>query len=311
VLVNPTSGGGAALCALPGIEDLLHRRGFPADFRHTSSAADMRERAASAAAEGYACVAALGGDGAFHYAMSGAFGTGVAIACIPAGSGNDIAMGLGIPLDPIDAAHLLVSGTPRPVDLLRLRFSGSVTQLMIGAGGMGLDAEANQLATSRFRRVPGLLKYVTAALAALATSRPIGITAEIDGKVWSGRLLLAAVANSPTYGAGFKIAPAASMNDGWMDLTFVEDLPWQRIFEAILILLRTGDLRWPQIHRFRARRVRLSADRRSPFHGDGEILGEAPLEIEVLPAAIRVIAPAFGVDATGQAGNSIRLADWK
>jgi diacylglycerol kinase (ATP) len=291
VLVNPTSGGGTALRVQPVIEDYLHRQGVAADFHHTSSASDMSQCAASAAADGYSCVAAFGGDGAFHYVLSGAFGTNVSMACIPVGSGNDIATGLGIPLDPIEAAHLLVHGTPRPVDVLRLRFSGNVTQVMLGAGGMGLDAEANQLANGRFRRVPGLLKYVTAALAAMTTSQPLLITAEIDDLKWHGQLLLAAVANSPTYGAGFKIAPAARMNDGWMDLTFVEDLPWTRILEALLVLLRTGDLRWPQIHRFRARRIRLSADRHSPFHGDGEILGAAPVEIEILPGAVRVIAP--------------------
>ncbi len=251
----------------------------------------MRQLAAGAAAQGYTCVAALGGDGAFHFVLTGAFGTGIAIGCLPAGSGNDIAMGLGIPLDLIDAAHLLAHGTPQAVDVLRARFAGNVTQIMIGAGGMGLDAEANQLATGRFRRVPGLLKYVTAALAAMTTSQPLRVTAEIDEARWQGQLLLAAVANSPTYGAGFKIAPAARMNDGWMDLTFVEDLPLTRIIEAILILLRNGDLRWPQIHRYRARRIKLSTDRRSPFHGDGEILGEAPVEIEVLPKAVRVVAP--------------------
>ncbi len=291
VLVNPASGGGAALCAQPVIEDYFRKIDFPAAFRSTTSADHMRQLAADAASQGYACVAALGGDGAFHFVLTGAFGTGIAIGCIPAGSGNDIAMGLGIPLDPIDAAHLLAHGTPQAVDVLRLRFAGGVTQIMIGAGGMGLDAEANQLATGKFRRVPGLLKYVTAALAALTTSQPLRVTAEIDDARWQGALLLAAVANSPTYGAGFKIAPAASMDDGWMDLTFVEDLSWSRIFEALLILLRNGDLRWPQIHRFRARRVRLSADRPSPFHGDGEFLGIAPVEIEVLPKAIRVIAP--------------------
>jgi len=294
VLVNPTSGGGAALRVQPVIENYLRRQGIAADFVHTVSAADMTQRAATAASEGYSCVVAFGGDGAFHYVLAGAFGTSVSIACIPAGSGNDIAMGLGIPLDPIDAAHLLVHGSPRPVDVLRARFSGHPSRIFIGAGGMGLDAEANQLATGRFRRVPGLLKYVTAALAALTTSQPLYVTAEIDDASWKGPLLLAAVANSPTYGAGFRIAPAARMNDGWMDLTFVEDLHWTRIFEALLILLRHGDLRWPQIHRFRARRIRLSADRRSPFHGDGEILGQAPVEIEVLPGAVRVIAPPLG-----------------
>lgn len=291
VLVNPASGGGAALRAQPVLENYFREINFPADFRRTSSAEEMRQCAAQASAQGYACVAALGGDGAFHFVLTGAFGTGAAIGCVPAGSGNDIAMGLGIPLDPADAAHLLARGSPRPVDVLRLRFAGGATQIMIGAGGIGLDAEANLLATAKFRRVPGLLKYVTAALAAMTTSQPLRVAAEIDGAPWQGRLLLAAVANCPTYGAGFKIAPAARMDDGWMDLTFVEDLSWSRIVEALLVLLRSGDLRWPEIHRFRARRVRLSADRASPFHGDGEILGAAPLEIEVLPGAVRVIAP--------------------
>lgn len=297
MLVNPTSGGGAALRAQPVIEDYLHRQGFPADFRHTTSAEDMQQLAAAAASDGYSCVTAFGGDGTFHYVLSGAFGTSVSIACIPAGSGNDIAMGLGIPLDPIDAAHLLVHGAPRPVDVLRARFPGNQIQVFIGAGGIGLDAEANQLATGRFRRVPGLLKYFTAALAALTTSQPLHVTAEFDGASWQGPLLLAAVASSPTYGAGFKIAPSARMDDGLLDVTLVEDLPWTRIFEALFALYGNGDLRWPQIHRFRARRIRLSADRRSPFHGDGEILGEAPVEIEVLPKAVCVIAPPLGPQA--------------
>ena len=76
-----------------------------------------------------------------------------------------------------------------------------------------------------------------------------------------------------------------------MDVTLVEALPWTRVFEALPILLRTGDLRWPEIHRYRARRICLHADRPALVHGDGELLGEAPVEIFVLPAAIHVVAP--------------------
>ncbi|MBI3662651.1 MAG: hypothetical protein HY234_06335 [Acidobacteria bacterium] len=230
VLVNPVSGSGRALRAQPIVEGYLRKQGFPADFCVTTSAEDMRQRAAAAAPDGYRCVAALGGDGAFHYVLTGAFGTGVVMACLPAGSGNDIAMGLGIPLDPVAAAHLLVHGAPRAVDILRACFPGNQVRVFIGAGGIGLDAEANQLATGKFRRMPGLLKYVTAALVALTTSQPLHVTAEIDGAPFQRPLLLAAVANSPTYGAGFKIAPSVRMDDGWMDLTFVEDLPWTRVF---------------------------------------------------------------------------------
>src|SRR5512143_3818997 len=116
VLVNPTSGGGAALRAQPVIEDYFRRQNFPADFRTTISAENMRQLAADAASQGYSCVAAFGGDGAFHFVLTGAFGTSISIGCLPAGSGNDIAMGLGIPPDPIDAAHLLAHGAPQEVD---------------------------------------------------------------------------------------------------------------------------------------------------------------------------------------------------
>jgi diacylglycerol kinase family enzyme len=47
-------------------------------------------------------------------------------------------------------------------------------------------------------------------------------------------------------------------------------------------------LRLPEIERFRARHIRLEAERAALVHGDGELLGEAPAEIEVLPGAIQV-----------------------
>jgi diacylglycerol kinase family enzyme len=46
------------------------------------------------------------------------------------------------------------------------------------------------------------------------------------------------------------------------------------------------------VTRVSASRVRLTTDRECLFHGDGEIFGPAPVEIEVLPKAVRVLAPA-------------------
>jgi diacylglycerol kinase family enzyme len=63
-----------------------------------------------------------------------------------------------------------------------------------------------------------------------------------------------------------------------------------RLLEAIPIVLTSGDLRgFPEVTRYRCRRVALRADRVARVHGDGEALGEAPAEFEILPAAIRVM----------------------
>ncbi|MFY9583829.1 MAG: hypothetical protein WAR21_04985, partial [Candidatus Acidiferrales bacterium] len=127
----------------------------------------------------------------------------------------------------------------------------------------------------------------------LATFAPFHVTAEIDGQhaAASGPLMFAAVVNTPTYGAGVKIAPTAEIDDGQLDLVLVGELAWTRVLEVIPLMLRTGDVRWPEIRRFRARRVVLRADRAALFHGDGELLGEAPVEVENLPSAIVVAAP--------------------
>ncbi len=294
VVVNPAAGGGRARRAEPLLAGLLRKHGWPAEFFRSSSAADIRRIARAGAESGYGVVAVLGGDGAFHHAVNGAFGTNVVFGLFPAGHGNDIARALGISPDPLAAAEVFLHGWPRRVDLLRARFTGRGEEYYLGAGGLGLDAEAARLVNTRFKRLPGALRYIAAALWAKRTFQPLELEVEMDGAEApqaAGPVLFAAVANSPWYGAGVCIAPAAKNDDGELNVTLVGALPWLRILEAIPVALRTGDLRWPEIQRCTGRRVvlRVRGGRAALFHGDGEVLGEAPVEIEVLPGAIGII----------------------
>ena len=157
---------------------------------------------------------------------------------------------------------------------------------------MGLDAEAAQLANTRFRNLPGLWRYLAGALVTFAEQAPLDLSATLDGERWSGRALFAAVANGKDYGAGIRIAPDAKMDDGWLDVALIADMGWLRLLRAIPIVLSSGDLRrFPEVRRFKCRRVVLEGGRKAIVHGDGEQLGESPAEFEILPGAIRVKAP--------------------
>ena len=57
------------------------------------------------------------------------------------------------------------------------------------------------------------------------------------------------------------------------------------------MLLQTGHTRFPEIRRYCGRSVSFRTEQSVLFHGDGEVLGESPVEVENIPAAIRVIAP--------------------
>ena len=295
VLVNPAAGRGRSHEVQRRVADYLSRCGCQADFIQSQASEDFERRAEEGVTAGYRTIVALGGDGTFQHLVKATLGADVALGFFPAGGGNDVALALGLPRDAVVAAHMFLHSQPRRVNILRARFSDGHSSVYVGGGGLGLDAEAAQYANGRFRRLPGAARYVAGALWALAAFQPFHAEVEIDGElVVAGDppLLLAAAVNTPTYGAGVKIAPTAEVDDGLLDLILVRQLSWTRLLEIIPVVLRTGDLREPEVRRFRARRVRLRADRPALFHGDGEVLGQAPVEIENLPGAIRVVAPA-------------------
>jgi diacylglycerol kinase (ATP) len=262
-----------------------------ADRASSNSTEHLRELTRKAILDGYRDIAVLGGDGAFHHVAEASFGSDVTLGFLPAGSGNDIASGLGLPDDPLEAARIYLDSRPRMMDVLRIRFGDNRMALCFGSGGLGLDAEAARLANGPLRWLPGAARYIAGALWTYPRFPPVALKAQIDGKLWSGEVLIAAVANAPNYGGGVHIAPAAKVDDGWMDLAFIGKIGWMRIAPAIRAMLKTGELRPGEIERFRARQASFRTDRPIWFQGDGEILGSTPLEAEILPGAIQIRAP--------------------
>jgi len=316
VFVNPVAGGGRANSLLPPIQRVFEARGIPAEFIATPSARELESRARENIAAKRRLLLAMGGDGTFQALANAAFGTDTLLGILPAGGGNDLAAALGLPKNPVHAAEELLRGHSRPVDLIRVRASPTAglpdglarqprarrgpwqERLYVGGGGIGLDAEAARYASGIFRRVPGRLRYVLSGLGALRYYAAPRVRAEFPGgapPAVEARTLLTAVLNTPTYGAGLRLAPDALVDDGMLDVVFVGDLNVFQVLKLMPRLLYSGELRSPLVSRVRAGGLRLIADPPCEFHGDGEILGMTPLEIEVVPAAVQVLAPVIEV----------------
>jgi diacylglycerol kinase (ATP) len=236
----------------------------------------------------------MGGDGTFQALANAAFGTAALLGVIPLGGGNDFAAALGLPGDPVKAAEALLRGHPRLVDLARVRTAEGRTRLYAGGGGIGLDAEAVQYANGVFRHFPGRFRYVVSALRALAGYEPIDVRLEFPGSAFSAmeaKALLASVLNTPTYGAGVHLAPGADIGDGLLEVVLLENLNLYEVMAMLPRLIGSGELRTSRLKRWRIQRVRLTTARSCVFHGDGEIIGPTPVEIEAVPRAIQVLAP--------------------
>jgi diacylglycerol kinase (ATP) len=294
VFVNPSAGNGRAVSYLPQIRAAFHAASVPAEFISIGNVQELESRTLGAIKRGKKFLFALGGDGTFQGLVNAAYGADVILGVLPAGGGNDFASALMLPEDPISAAEAVLRGKPKGVDVVRARTAGGRARLYLGGGGLGIDAEASRLAGGAFRRLPGRSRYVVSALRAYCGYRAIGVRVEFPQSElppMEGKILLAAVLNTPSYGAGIRLAPEARLDDGWLDFVIVEDLGVLDVLGILPRLVRSGELRTPHLKRLRVRAVKLSTDRPCIFHGDGEILGPAPVEIEIVPHAVRVLAP--------------------
>jgi diacylglycerol kinase (ATP) len=294
VFVNPAAGSGRAESCLPRVRKAFEAACVPAEFISIGSAEELESSTVAAIKSGKRLLFGLGGDGTFHRLVNAAYGFDVVLGVLPAGGGNDFAAALQLPEDPVAAAEVVLRGQPKRVDLARARIGDGRVRVYLGGGGLGIDAEAARYASGAFRRLPGRSRYVASALRAFCTHRAIGVRAEFpfsDLEPIQSKCLLAAVLNTPTYGAGIRLAPEARLDDGWLDAVIVEDLSAFRVLGLLPQLLKSGELRTPHVKRLRVQAVKFTTDRPCTFHGDGEILGPTPVEIEIVPQAVRVLAP--------------------
>jgi YegS/Rv2252/BmrU family lipid kinase len=297
VFVNRAAGAGRAQIYLPRIQKVFEAFRIQALFEMTRSAEELESSAKNALLQGRNLLLAMGGDGTFQALVNSSFGANVVLGMLPVGGGNDFASALGLPSDPVKAAEAVLAGQPRLVDLVRVRTADGRTRLYAGGGGIGLDAEAARYASGAFRHLPGRLRYIASALIAYAGFDPLNVWIDFPGNNLSpveAKVLLAAALNSPTYGAGLRLAPEATVDDGSIDVVVIEELSIFAVMTLLPRLIGSGDLRTSRVRRWRVQRVRFLTERPCMFHGDGEILGPTPVEIEVVPKAVQILAPKVG-----------------
>ena len=277
----------------------------------TGSPEETLRQARRAAEQGYARVIAAGGDGTAHWVINGLAGTGAALGIIPLGSGNDMAVNLGIPVDVEAATRTAVGGTVRRADLGRISVQSPKSQVQShNRGGtldfgletldshfgciasFGLDSHANRIA-NRHRRLHGTLIYIYALLRSLIEYRVPQVTIRGDVGEISGAMMLVAAANAPSYGGGMRLAPRAEMADGMLDLCMVSNMSRLKLLRCFPEVYFGTHLRHGEFTCQRTARFRLEADRPLEVFADGECLGLTPADVEVLPGALAFVAPPY------------------
>lgn len=290
LVVNPSAGGGRAGSVLPSVAAALRRAGHDLLVSPTRSLAHAGELAAAAVADDRVAVA-MGGDGTVGR-VAGVVAAGGVMAVLPGGRGNDLCRAVGLPQDALAACGTLSRGVVRALDL-GVVSSARGDVAFLGIAGVGFDS-AVQERVLRSRLRVGRLVYLGGALAALARWEHARFTCVVDGVPLLVHGWSVAVANSGVYGGGMRLAPAASLQDGLLDVVTTSATGRLAFLRALPRLLRGthGDLAAVSVRT--AVSVALSADRAFRVFADGEPVGELPCTVTVRPGAVRVLLPVPG-----------------
>lgn len=299
VISNPTAGSGRgakwaaqalALLAARGhkVRD-LSRGSWPASLDHA------RERHRDLDA-----IVVVGGDGMVHLGLQACAESSMPLGIIAAGSGNDNAASLGLPIHDIaasiDAIEAGLEGDIAQVDLGRADGPGVAERksrrYFAGVLSLGVDAAVADYA-SRMTWPRGPIKYKVATAIQLPRFKPYGVSLDIDGEKWRQRCTLVAVANSPMFGGGLKVSPHSSVVDGHLELLLAEAMPRREIVRIFPKLTDGSHLGDPRVRVIRAKRVRIGPSSEGaplpPGSADGELVGPVPLDVRVVPGALRVL----------------------
>jgi len=294
VFTNSMADCGRAADQIPRAQQVFQQAGIPVEFETSAGLAEFGARVSARIERHHRLLLVLGGDGTFHHLVNATVGSAAVVGMLAAGGGNDCAAALALQKDFSDIPRLIEQQKVRSIDVLRIRTADGKERFCVGSAGVGLDAEAARLASTTYRRVAGRLRYILSALHAFLRFVPPQMQIEFPAEPARSirdTLLFGSALNASTCGGGLRIAPSAELADGLLDLVLLKQLGVVEVLRMLPGLVRRGEVHSAKLSVIQTRSVKITTERPCIFQGDGEILGLTPVEIAVVPRAIRVLAP--------------------
>ena len=230
-------------------------------------------------------VVAVGGDGTVNEVARGLIGTGKTLGIIPRGSGDGLALHLGLNHDINRNISIIETGKTKYLD------AGTINdRYFFSVCGIGLDAIISERFAKSGHR--GLANYINQAIQTWKHHDVEKYEIEFDGKTIVHEGVMVTVGNSDQWGNGARVTPLADSSDGLLDITVVEDFKDIEI-PMLAYRLMTGTVNLsPHIHCYKGKNIRITRAHPGPAHADGDWFETGNiLNIKILEHALKVIVP--------------------
>jgi diacylglycerol kinase (ATP) len=288
IIYNPTSGREIFKKHLPDVLAKLENAGYETSCHATTGPGDATEAARIAVKRKYDIVIAAGGDGTFNEVVNGLAEQEYRpkLGLIPVGTTNDFARALHIPRDILAATDVIVNGQTIPIDIGRMN-----DKYFVNIAGGGRITELTYEVPIKLKTMLGQLAYYIKGIEMLPSLKPYKLHLEYDGKLYEGDVMLFLIALTNSVGGFEKLAPDASINDGYFTLLILKKTNLADFVRLVTLALRGDHIKDPNVIYTKANYVKVTSEDDVLINLDGELGGKTPVEFKNLYRHFDIFAP--------------------
>lgn len=288
-IYNPVAGANNVENIVRRLSERAKEHGTACEIHEWQEDEDLQLQIEQALQNGCQRFVAIGGDGTFSRVASSLVSRQIPIAFIPAGSTNVIARDLGIPLQVNRAIQLCLTGTnTRRIDAMQVGDSFHFMNISVG-----LSADAVQKTKQQEKRRMAWLAYIFSGLAQLSGANLKRFQLTLDGKRVQVRASEVHITNIGLFGfEPFRWDERVRPDDGNLEIHVVRARTLTDYFQLGVNMVLRRSRKSRSLHSYRAENsIRIESEKPLPVQGDGDLIGKTPIEINLMPGAIRVIVP--------------------
>lgn len=290
VIINPSSGKEQATDYEEQIRETIQDTYSEITVKYTEGEGDATRFAKEAAENNYDFVVSLGGDGTVNETVNGLapFNSPPKLGIIPMGTVNDLARSLNIPLKPVEAIKLLVSGTEKKIDVGMTNDNIYFTNIL----GIGSAAKAIHHVDSEEKTKIGSIAYLKAIGKEIMDDHLFPIKFEMEDHSWEGDVSVVLISLIDSLGGSKAIVNEVENGDGNFHIFAFKHLNVTELAKMTPSILM-GKLRESDnVQYFKTRQVTIttSASETQESDIDGEQGPNLPLNLKVLPQHLTVMS---------------------
>jgi YegS/Rv2252/BmrU family lipid kinase len=290
-IINPVAGKGHAGSYIPAIHN--HFKGNTEEYHIeiTQNPGHAKDIAAWYSERGDYRIYSAGGDGTLNEVLNGMAGSGCSLGVLPAGSGNDFIKSIYKSRDYKDILEKTIGGEATPIDcgIINDRY-------FINIMSVGLDAEIAYYSgkINKKLHLAGMVSYLMGIVVALIKGKikfPIKITFDGNEEIET-KIALTACTNGRYYGGGFIPVPTTELNDGILDVCFVEAKSLPEILYLIPKYMKGTHVGMKGVNFRKIEKMRIESEEELKINVEGELFFANTVNIEIKKGFVNFIIPA-------------------